>query len=68
MKTMMTELIPADIQEMLDVPKIADVIWQYTIGEITSYELTVEVAVSKIAYLVHEKFEDSYPAIIPIRK
>ena len=42
----MTDLVPGDIAAMVDVPSIADMVWQYTIGEISAYNLTVEVAVS----------------------
>ena len=42
----MEELVPEDVQERLDLKKIGEVIWQYTLGEITAYNLTIEVAVS----------------------
>ena len=43
---MMEELVPEDIKENIDLQKIGDAIWQYTLGEITAYNLTIEVAVS----------------------
>ena len=43
---MMEELVPEDVKGSLDLKKISDAIWQYTIGEITAYNLTIEVAVS----------------------
>ena len=46
MVQMMDELVPADIKESLDLQRIGDAIWQYTIGDITAYNLTIEVAVS----------------------
>ncbi|KAL5256321.1 hypothetical protein ACHWQZ_G011517 [Mnemiopsis leidyi] len=45
MVQMMDELVPADIKESLDLQRIGDAIWQYTIGDITAYNLTIEVAV-----------------------
>ena len=42
---MMEELVPEDIKENIDLQKIGDAIWQYTLGEITAYNLTIEVAV-----------------------
>ena len=44
----MEELVPAEIAEQLDIGGIADAVWQYSLGEITSYNLTIEVAVSLI--------------------
>ena len=43
---MMEELVPDDIKESIDLNRIGAAIWQYTLGEITAYNLTIEVAVS----------------------
>lgn len=46
MKTMMGDLIPPDIAQRLDVEALGGHIWDYTMGKISSSELTIEVAVS----------------------
>ena len=48
MRSMIDELVPAEYKDFLDFSLIGDLIWQYTLGNITAYELTIEVAVSQL--------------------
>jgi len=55
MVQMMEELVPDDIKESIDLNRIGAAIWQYTLGEITAYNLTIEVAVIGSSLLFTDK-------------
>jgi len=58
-KRMMKELFPADMAAHINVDKVADIVWRYSVGEITAVDLLIEGA---IAAMFTEEAEDSLRA------
>ena len=48
---MINKLVPSEIAAFLDIDRISELVWSYSLGEINSYELIVEVAVSNFILL-----------------
>ena len=52
---MINKLVPSEIAALLDIDRISELVWSYSLGEINSYELIVEVAVSNFILLLQLK-------------
>eukprot|EP00116_Pleurobrachia_bachei_P001940 sb/3462202/ len=58
-KRMMKELFPADMAAHINVDQVADIVWRYSVGEITAVDLLIEGA---IAAMFTEQAEESVRA------